>query len=63
MLGLRDGKPYHALAVNGAADLRCVRPLLERMSSIDVARFIDKSITLREFAKTTLASANSPVSN
>jgi 3-phenylpropionate/trans-cinnamate dioxygenase ferredoxin reductase subunit len=57
MLGLRDGTPYHALAVNAAGDLRALRPLLERSLPIDSSRFADESITLREFAKATVAAA------
>jgi len=55
MLGVRDGRACHAIAVNAGGDLRALRPVLERNLPIDVNRFLDDNISLRELAKSTLA--------
>jgi 3-phenylpropionate/trans-cinnamate dioxygenase ferredoxin reductase subunit len=60
MLGLHDGKPYQALAVNAGGDLRALRPLLERALPIDAAQFSDETITVRAFAKAAQAQAATP---
>lgn len=57
MLGLQNGKPYQALAVNAGGDLRALRPLLERGLPIDTAQFCDETITVRAFAKAAQAKA------
>lgn len=60
MLGLHNGKPYQALAVNAGGDLRALRPLLERALPIDAAQFSDETITVRAFAKAAQALAATP---
>jgi len=57
MLGMRDGRPCHALAVNAGGDLRALRPLLERALPVDAQRFTDESVAMRAFAKAALAEA------
>lgn len=60
MLGLHDGKPYQALAVNAGGDLRALRPLLERALPIEAAQFADESTTVRAYAKAVQALAATP---
>lgn len=60
MLGLLQGRPRHALAVNAGADLRALRPLLENALPIDPTRFCDEAVTVRAFAKAAQASAAAP---
>lgn len=60
MLGLRDGKPCQALAVNAGGELRAIRPLLERGLPIELSQFTDTTITLRAYAKAAMAAAKTP---
>lgn len=57
MLGLRQGLPVHALAVNAGGDLRAIRPLLEKSLPIDTTQFLNAAVTLRAFAKAAIAAA------
>ncbi len=59
MLGLRDGKPHHALAVNAGGDLRAMRPILERTLPINPDEFTHTATTVRAFAKAVVAKAKS----
>lgn len=56
-LGLRRGVPVHAVALNAGADLRALRPLLERQIPIDPDTFADPSIPLRGWAQSQLSTA------
>lgn len=60
MLGLQDGKPCQALAVNAGGDLRAIRPLLESALPIDSTQFTNTAITLRAYAKAAMAAAKEP---
>ena len=57
LLGLRDGKPCQAIAVNAGGDLRAIRPLLERALPIDITEFTNSATTLRAYAKAAMAAA------
>lgn len=57
LLGIEDGIPRYALAVNAGADLRALRPLLEKGIPIDPQAFGDVDLPVKQFAKKTTAAA------
>ena len=58
LLGIRDSIPRYALAVNAGADLRALRPLLEKEIPIDPEAFTDLDLPVKQFAKNTTAAAH-----
>lgn len=57
LLGIKDSIPRYALAVNAGADLRSLRPLLEKGIPIDPQAFGDVDLPVKQFAKKTTAAA------
>lgn len=54
-LGLRGDIPVHGVALNAGADLRALRPLLERQIPIDHRQFTDPNTKLKAWVQSHLA--------